>query len=331
VLGCSSPELLEVILHPNQTGYSDRLPSWYALFIAAFVTAYLYVFMEWLFLFTGASFMDAMSLPDAFEIFLSAASLIAGVSFALLCMLFLASQLLILKKHSAWLIRIGVLLPSIILSILILLLVDNFTYTIFKFGIMETGRFTLASFLLSLAILFVVVFRRTLRTLQDHDKWFNHLQFQKQAVVLSVMIIFLGLIVPVIRNGNYTKATTDLQQGDDRGQRPNILLLTSDGLNANHLSVYGYKRNTSPNLKLLAENSLLAENAYTNSEATAGSIISIFTSKPSAKTRVIYPPNILQGQDSYQHLPGILRSLGYRTIQVSARYYTDAYQLVSNQ
>ena len=110
-------------------------------------------------------------------------------------------------------------------------------------------------------------------------------------------------------------------------RRPNILLIGSDGLNASNTSVYGYERDTTPNLRHLADESLLAENAFTNSAKTSGSIISIFNSKLPTQTRVIYPPDILRNSNSYQHLPGILHKLGYRTIEISISHYIDAYTL----
>jgi hypothetical protein len=80
-------------------------------------------------------------------------------------------------------------------------------------------------------------------------------------------------------------------------------------------------------LRKLAGSSLVAENAFTNSATTTGSLISIYTGKSPARTRVLYPPDLLQGADAYQHLPGILKSQGYFTAQLSVPYYADAYKL----
>ena len=37
-----------------------------------------------------------------------------------------------------------------------------------------------------------------------------------------------------------------------------------------------------------------------------------------------FPPDALKGHDCYEHLPGILRSQGYRTVQIAFPYYLDA-------
>ena len=42
---------------------------------------------------------------------------------------------------------------------------------------------------------------------------------------------------------------------------------------------------------------------------------------------MLFPPDILKNKDSYQHLPGLLKSLGYFNVQLSTPYYGDAYAL----
>jgi len=43
---------------------------------------------------------------------------------------------------------------------------------------------------------------------------------------------------------------------------PDIILITADGLDAEHMSSYGYSRITTPNIQELMEYSLVAKNAY---------------------------------------------------------------------
>ncbi len=38
---------------------------------------------------------------------------------------------------------------------------------------------------------------------------------------------------------------------------------------------------------------------------------------------MLYPPQILKGDDAYQHLPGILKKHGYRNTDISTRYHAD--------
>lgn len=58
----------------------------------------------------------------------------------------------------------------------------------------------------------------------------------------------------------------------------NVILITLDALRADHLSCYGYKRNTSPNIDLLAQNGILFEQAIANGPFTMASFPAILTS-----------------------------------------------------
>jgi arylsulfatase A-like enzyme len=53
----------------------------------------------------------------------------------------------------------------------------------------------------------------------------------------------------------------------------------------------------------------------------------MLTGKLPTQTRVIYPPDVLRGNDSFEHLPGILKRLGYYTVDISIRHFADAYDL----
>lgn len=59
---------------------------------------------------------------------------------------------------------------------------------------------------------------------------------------------------------------------------PNILLITIDTLRADHLGIYGYKRDTSPNIDELANKGVLFENAYSQAPWTYPSMASMHTS-----------------------------------------------------
>ena len=63
-----------------------------------------------------------------------------------------------------------------------------------------------------------------------------------------------------------------------RSKSPNIVLIISDATRADHLSSYGYYRNTTPNIDGLAKRGVLFENAISSSSWTLPAIASIFTS-----------------------------------------------------
>jgi arylsulfatase A-like enzyme len=58
---------------------------------------------------------------------------------------------------------------------------------------------------------------------------------------------------------------------------PNVILLTMDTVRADHLSIYGYERETSPNLKQLSQESTLYKWAIASGDMTLPTHASIFT------------------------------------------------------
>jgi arylsulfatase A-like enzyme len=142
---------------------------------------------------------------------------------------------------------------------------------------------------------------------------------------LGISLLALSLGFGLLRIGENIRPTDEAAGLIKR--QPNIVLLGSDGLAARPMSLYGYDRDTTPHLRQLAETGLLAENNFTNASHTTGSVFSMLSGKYPAQTRVLYSPNIFQGEDAYQHLPGILERAGYLTYQITFPYYVDAYDM----
>ena len=122
--------------------------------------ATLYTMMEWLFIFTRPSFLRTVSLMEKSRAFFSTSSIMILAS-----LLALAPFLLL----AAWIKNPGVkkalqalalLVPSLMLTATLLLLVDNFTYTLFQFGIVSTvGVWRAAYAILSLLALVYLLTR----------------------------------------------------------------------------------------------------------------------------------------------------------------------------
>ncbi len=105
--------------------------------------------------------------------------------------------------------------------------------------------------------------------------------------------------------------------------KPNIILITLDTVRADHLSVYGYERDTTPNLRRFAAESTLYRHAISTASWTAPSHASIFTGMYALRHGVRYdlPDNRLGT------LPGAVPTLtetladqGYRTAGLAANY-----------
>lgn len=106
--------------------------------------------------------------------------------------------------------------------------------------------------------------------------------------------------------------------------RPNIVLLTIDALSAQHMSLYGYWRRTTPQLANFASGAVTFDRAYANGNFTTPGIATILTGTlpwthralqlavwPRARTRVV-------------SLPAVLRRAGYITGYVSTNPYAGA-------
>ena len=94
-------------------------------------------------------------------------------------------------------------------------------------------------------------------------------------------------------------------------QPTNVILLTIDTLRADHLSFHGYERDTSPNLRALADRSIVFENAVSQRTFTAPALATVLTGT--------YPPTH-KTYDNQSHLrltnvtlAEMMQSEGYHT------------------
>ena len=104
----------------------------------------------------------------------------------------------------------------------------------------------------------------------------------------------------------------------------NVLILSSDGVDADRMSIYGHDLETTPFLEKISSELLIFRNAFTNNGNTTGSITALFTGRSPLKTHVVYPPDILVGEDAVMHLPGILGSYGYYRSNWGVPHFADA-------
>jgi hypothetical protein len=298
--------------------------SWNSLFLVTFLAACLFVFNEWLFAITKPSYLNRLDFTQQLQVLVTTSVLLACLCFLGLLPLVAVGLIPPVKRYTHLLVKLGAWLPAVVFAVLILLVVDNFSYTVFKFGIVSTEGWNRGLYGVGFVLIIFLCYRRTLTGLVGLSR---RIQTGGMApkwtfgLLAGVLVVFIS--VNSFPDGTRVAPLT-FTSTTGAEQRPHILLITADGLEASHMSVYGYARETTPFIQELAESALVAENAYSNSDKSTGSIISIYTGKYPAETRVLFPPDILNGIDSYEHLPGILRSRGYRTIQITLPHYLDA-------
>lgn len=294
--------------------------------ITAF-TSFLFVFSEWIFIFTRPSFLRTVPFPEKLEA-LSVTSALLVILGIMATMLLLLPRLVLKQDVARRVITaIALLVPTVFLVATILLLVDNFTYTVFRFGIVSAqgGWRAVYAGLLLLAALYLYIRLAEVGTLLTE---FLARIKPRVSQILPVMIILLAAFSALLP-ANLSQARNEVfkqRTSASRNVLPDILLITVDAVNAEYTSIYGGKNDTTPFLRELAEASLVGLNHFANAQGTIGSLTSLLTGKHPADTRVIYSSDLLQSSDAYQHLPGILKASGYYTVQLSNAVYADAYK-----
>lgn len=106
--------------------------------------------------------------------------------------------------------------------------------------------------------------------------------------------------------------------------RPNVVLVVMDTVRADHLSLYGYGRRTSPSLEALAKHATLYENAISAGSMTLSTHASIFTGLYPRRHGAHYDlPRYPGGRrlpDRFPTLAEILSRHGYVSLGVAANY-----------
>ena len=108
----------------------------------------------------------------------------------------------------------------------------------------------------------------------------------------------------------------------------NIVLITIDTLRADHLSCYGYERETSPHIDKIAGKGILFKKVIAFSSWTAPSMVSLFTSTYPVNHGVVHGLNWRRHQGYSQDvfseklisLPEILKGQGYKTFGVPSNH-----------
>ena len=134
--------------------------------------------------------------------------------------------------------------------------------------------------------------------------------------VALALVIGLSLGVPATFASR--TATTSAPGPSDAAarSRPNIIIIVLDATRADHLSVYGYSRETDPNIKAFAKKGMVFNRMYAQAPSTRPSVATLFTSLYPAVHRANDDRDFLSS--SYTLLPELLQAGGYTTFGISA-------------
>lgn len=285
--------------------------------IQTLLFSFLYAFMSWLFFFTKPSFMDLLNFAEKIGVLFT-----TGLSIALLGLFFLGILLVLDFSFSKGLPPFPKFLYALpagfLASSLALILLDNFTYTVLGVGVVTAKNLLRLLYAIGfMSGLVVAVFKFSRQKSEPPDRAIHI------SGLVSLGILITGILTAGLMYRPLNEEITETLVEDSAMEKPNILLISNDGLNAENLSVYGYERETTPFMEELAQSALLMRNNFANANVSTGSEASLLTGKNPFELRVLYPPNTLQEQDMYEHLPGLLKQAGYRTISLGVPHFVD--------
>ena len=289
-----------------------------ALLVATLLGAFFYAAMEWVFFVTKPSALSLLSLFEKIRILFVTGGIVALTSLPIL-FLFLVPALLTKDETQRRLAYLACLVPAFLISVNALILFDNFTYTVFKFGIATSVGNLRIPYLVGFLLFFGWMTHRTHVRIYKRRKPASFFALGLLAVsLIAIFTVTLPRSDSISASGEVSPSTQTY---------PNIIIIGGDGLSANYLSAYGYTQETTPFLEQLATESLVAENAFVNASSTTASTASMLTGRVPMDVKVFRYPDVLTGDDSFRHLPGILKAHGYQTVEIGTPNYVDASQL----
>ncbi|HHQ44996.1 MAG TPA: hypothetical protein ENN13_02550 [Candidatus Altiarchaeales archaeon] len=193
---------------------------------------------------------------------------------------------------------------SIILSILVLNTVSAVRENVFQdyrgWGISLEFTFSLLFLPLGLPLVFLF-----------YNAFDDAAPFLKNAIRLNLrMRVWMGVLALLILTAAANVAPEFWSERVGAG-KPNIVLITVDTLRADHLGVYGYGRNTSPNIDEFSRSAVVFRNAVTPMPTTSPAHASILTGNYPARHGVLTNGWILGGENLL--ISEMLLEEGYRT------------------
>lgn len=130
-------------------------------------------------------------------------------------------------------------------------------------------------------------------------------------MVIGVLALLVLAIILYMMLNRLEEMESNKESGTPGHQRPNIVLISIDSLRADHLSCYGYEKNTSPAIDRLAREGVLFKNVYSTTSWTLPSHISMMTGLPDQAHQVTTHTRSLA--DGWPTLAQELKKQGYAT------------------
>ena len=311
------------------TGHDGGLPFFAGGFRAALARGFavnvfaacVYVGFEWLFFVTKPSLLEFEPFPGRLQVLASAPLPLIVVNLAAGLPPLVLARFSLRRWQVRGLLSLALLLPGFLAAGTGLLLVENFTYTLFGFTVVSK----INAWRVLYGLLFLAVWGRAVWLFA---KWVSQGRAsQAGRMALPAAAVLAAVSLGAATLGKSEGETDAVRVSPSLSVYPDIFLIGIDGIEANHVSGHGYHRPTTPKLDRWMEDALVFENAFSNAGTTTGAVTSLLTGRLPTRTRVIYRPDVLRGASAHQHLAGILRGANYRSISLGVRHHADPFDL----
>ena len=208
-----------------------------------------------------------------------------------------------------------------VLAITAIMFIDNISYTFFKVGLTTLPTEAVPWYRMAAGSTLLGIW-----CYAAYTESISSLAAKKIRVGSCGVLLAVGAILCLYPWVEEPVPDTGLPLGTVAKTRPNILLISIDGVESEFMSAYGYEKDTTPFLKSLASKMTVFTNHYTNNCCTLGSLVSMWTGQTPLEHGVVYPPAVLSPERATRHLPGMLRQLGYTTHQIGDEFFANSFK-----
>ena len=264
----------------------------------------------------------ALTLLGAFlwNVAANAVSLTGGIA-VLIAAACYAVLLLLELRSGRWSVRLGMLTNPWVFSGVLLGVEQTADLLDMASGQQLGGNIKLATHLMEGALIVLVAVAvwlgRKLRPNLGPARW------AVATLALAAVLVGSMEVMGIAHPAPVTVAAQSATQSP--GGKPNVLVIVMDTVRADHLSLYGYERDTSPNLRALAQDAVVYTHAQSAADITLTSHASLFTGTyPSWHGAYCKAPEASYGRPLLKSVPTlaeILKGQGYTTLGVASNLY----------
>jgi Sulfatase len=282
-------------------------PNFSASFGAFVATVFLYLSMilvlELMFRYSASSFVTGLS---AVEILTSFSGLfflltLPAVLFSVLCYMLHKMGLWSSARISGTILGFAWILLWIPFAYLEAVYFGKWAYATFQVDGKIAGALSFLYFIPISFLILAIIHKKSKEIKGFVHEW-------KRGIVIIWAVCTIPFLIAAFTAGHHHSG---LPWNLTAAKKPNIIMITGEGLDSERMSLYGYPTKNTPFLEELAKTSCLFRRAYANANTTGSSIPTLFNGKLPTTTGIVDYFKALKGRHQIEHLPRILRALDY--------------------